>query len=408
MKKLVFLGVCLLFVVPCQAGIIIVDPNSGEQLIAGQTKTIIWNTVGDINNVKIEFSDSNGQTWTDVNSSIPNSGSYNWTLPQVTSNQCLIRISDANNADVNDTSDNIFSVYVCQLNSPADMDRNCKVDFVDFSIFAKDWLRNGNPFDGGYTEGPAGMVWVSIDDSGAGMKDRSGNPISHGGFTGYMSKYETTNAQYCQFLNAAIASGDITVSGNRVYGASGSNGGADFVGQVYFDTLNYTSYSQITWNGTTFTVRSRDGYSMANHPVVEVSWYGATAFCNYYGYRLPTEWEWQAVADYDGSYTYGCGTTINQSKANYYDNGYANPLGLSSWPYTSPVDYYPSYGYGMNDMAGNVWEWTSSCYYAGCDYGYRVIRGGGWYYDANYCTVSYRYYDYPLGTHNGIGFRVCR
>jgi len=95
---------------------------------------------------------------------------------------------------------------------------------------------------------------------------------------------------------------------------------------------------------------------MADHPVGEVSWYGATAFASYYGWRLPTEWEWQAVADFDGTYIYGCGTTINQSKANYYDGGYANPLGLSSYPYTSPVDYYASYGYGMNDMAGNVWE----------------------------------------------------
>jgi hypothetical protein len=41
-----------------------------------------------------------------------------------------------------------------------------------------------------------------------------------------------------------------------------------------------------------------------------------------------TESEWQAVADFNGSYTYGCGTTINHNKANYYDSGFANPLGL--------------------------------------------------------------------------------
>jgi formylglycine-generating enzyme required for sulfatase activity len=147
---------------------------------------------------------------------------------------------------------------------------------------------------------------------------------------------------------------------------------------------------------------------MANHPVVEVSWYGATAFCNYYGYRLPTEWEWQAVADYNGSYTYGCGTTINQSKANYYASGYANPLNLSSYPYTSPVNHYSSYGYGMNDMAGNVWEWTDSCYYAGCDYGYRVLRGGSWNDYGYGCTVSYRHYYNPLSSNSSLGFRVCR
>jgi len=258
--------------------------------------------------------------------------------------------------------------------------------------------------------GPAGMVWVSINDSGAGMKGEDGNPISRGGFTGEMSKYETTNAQYCQFLNAALASGDITVGeDNIVYGANGSNGGADFVGKDYFDTYAADSDSQITYSGGAFSVRSRDGYNMSNHPVLEANWYGATAFCNYYGYRLPTEWEWQAVADYDGSFTYGCGTTINQSKANYYDNGYANPLGLSIYPYTSPVNHYSLYGYGMNDMAGNVWEWTSSCYYANCDYdGYRVVRGGCWVSRDDLCTVSCRNYYNPGTTYSGSGFRGCR
>ena len=162
--------------------------------------------------------------------------------------------------------------------------------------------------------------------------------------------------------------------------------------------------SQITYSGGVFSVRSRDGYSMANHPVVVVSWYGAMAFCNYYGYRLPTEWEWQAVADYNGSYTYGCGTTIDPSKANYWPN---NPLGLTSYPYTSPVGYYPAYGYGLCDMAGNVWEWTSSLYDP--RYSYRVLRGGGWDYYVNDCTVANRYYSvYPFSTLNTIGFRVCR
>ncbi|MCP4343417.1 MAG: formylglycine-generating enzyme family protein, partial [Desulfobulbaceae bacterium] len=166
---------------------------------------------------------------------------------------------------------------------------------------------------------------------------------------GEISKYETTNAQYCQFLNEALASGDITVTNDIVYGANGINSGADFVGENYFDTYAADSDSQITFDGNTFSVRIRQDTSnndidMSNHPVVEVSWYGATAFCNYYGYRLPTEWEWQAVADYDGSYTYGCGATIDSTKANYYSN---NPLNLASYPYTSPVDHYPSCGYGV-------------------------------------------------------------
>lgn len=282
----------------------------------------------------------------------------------------------------------------------ADLSGDCRVDLEDFVIMASQWLDELHP-------DLNGMVWIYIDDSGAGMKDENGNFISHGGFAGYMSKYETTNAQYCEFLNTALASGDITVGADNIaYGASGSNSGADFVDEIYFGTYPAYSYSQITYSDGTFSVRSRDGYDMSDHPVIEVSWYGATAFCNYYGFRLPTEWEWQAVADFDGSFIYGCGTTIDQSNANYWDDGYSNPLGLSSYPYTSPVDYYSSYGYGMNDMAGNVWEWTSSLWDP--VYSYCVLRGGGWYDYGYDCTVSYRNSYYPNHLLAALGFRVCR
>jgi hypothetical protein len=263
----------------------------------------------------------------------------------------------------------------------ADYYHDGQVDSDDLSYLSENWLTGSVPPE---------MVWVYINDPGVSGHER---------FDGYMSKYETTNAQYCQFLNAALASGDITIDANDVIGANGSNSGADFVGEIYFETYAAESNSQITYSGGNFSVRSRDGYSMANHPVVMVSWYGATAFSNYYGYRLPTDWEWQAVADYDGSFTYGCGTSIDLSKANY---GKTNPLGLTSYPYTSPVGYYPAYGYGMCDMAGNVWEWTSTD-----DSGSRGLRGGCWG-DSGGVPVSLRSGDYPYLMARHAGFRVCR
>jgi len=271
-----------------------------------------------------------------------------------------------------------------------------------FDTDATSWaLPDSRPIWGTCPALPILMTWVDINDPGV---------SGHEGFTGEMSKYETTNGQYCQFLNAALASGDLYVDSNIVYGANGSNIGADFVDEIYFDTFAEDDSSQIDYNDVSgsFNVRIRDSNDMSNHPVVEVSWYGATAFCNYYGYRLPTEWEWQAVADYEGSYAYGCGTSIDPNKANYGlgDGDYCNPLNLSSYPYTSPVDHYPSYGYGMNDMAGNVLEWTSSWY--SDSHSYRVLRGGGWLNNDIRCTVSYRRDGIPYGTGSYGGFRVCR
>jgi hypothetical protein len=219
-------------------------------------------------------------------------------------------------------------------------------------------------------------------------------------FTGQMSRYEVTNAQYRDFLNAALASGDITLNGTDVEGAGGSNSGEDYTGQRYYrcDGSGYTGYGA-TNGGAARIHYSEDVFSIdagfGNHPVTYVSWYGAMAFCNYYGYYLPTEDQWPAVADYDGTYIYGCGQIIEPGIANYRDS--EHPDG------TTPVGSFGIYGYGMSDMTGNVWEWTSS----GSDSS-RLFRGGGWYsYDYD-CAVSIRGDGIPYANYCDIGFRVCR
>jgi len=74
---------------------------------------------------------------------------------------------------------------------------------------------------------------------------------------------------------------------------------------------------------------------------------------------------------------------------------------------------------GLHDMSGNVWEWCWDLYgtYSsnpdpdptGASSGsYRVVRGGYWYYSAGYVRSVYRYYDYPNGRYDGIGFRLSR
>ena len=274
---------------------------------------------------------------------------------------------------------NGFTVYIYP-----DLNADGKVDLHDFGFFSSRWLEERVTED---------IAWVYIDnDPGV---------SGHEGFTGEMSKYETTNAQYCLFLNAGLASGDVVVDGSFVEGSDGSNSGADFVGEPYYDLAGsgYTyngatngGAARINYNGGVFTVDS----DFDSHPVTYVSWYGSTAFCNYYGYRLPTEWEWQAVADHEGESIYGCGTSINNSIANYY--GSNHPDG------TTVVGSFGAYGYGMADMAGNVWEWTDSIYSGS----YRVLCGGGWRYDDYVCAVSRRGNDDPRDSGSYLGFRACR
>lgn len=242
-------------------------------------------------------------------------------------------------------------------------------------------LGASNPFAEGYTE-PLPVMWLHIDDPN---------------FIGQMTTFEITNYQYCQFLNGALTTGDITLDANDVIGANGSNSGADFVAETYYDLtgsgLDYDGVAnggaaRINYNGVEFNVDS----GFENHPVTYVSCYGATAFCNYYGYRLPTEWEWQAVADFDGTYNYGCGTSINNSIANYV--GSIHPEG------TSIVGSFGAYGYGM---AGNAWEWTSSVNGTA-----RVFRGGRWGSSAADCEIAYFDSALPAFNDYNSGFRVCR
>lgn len=245
--------------------------------------------------------------------------------------------------------------------------------------------------DDNYSPPGPNITWVQINDPGV---------FGHEAFNGQMSKYETTNAQYCVYLNAAKTSNMLTVSDNYVVGISGPYSGQNYyylagIGNSYIDSgATNGGAARINWTGSTFTVDA----GFESHPVTYVSWYGATAFASYYGWRLPTEWEWQAVADYNGGYTYGCGTTINNSMANYY--GSTHPNG------TTAVCQYGPYGYGMCDMAGNVCEWTSSLWDPA--YSARVYRGGSWLNSGSVCTVSTRFNPNPSRVYYDLGFRVCR
>lgn len=132
------------YTIPESATLLLLDPNGGEELVAGATYHITWETEGSIENVLIEYSTDDGQSWNEVNT-VPNNGSYEWTVPDVTSANCLVRISDASYPSWYDTSDDMFTIYVCTL--AYDLNHDCLVNLSDFAFLVSEWLQCGNPFD---------------------------------------------------------------------------------------------------------------------------------------------------------------------------------------------------------------------------------------------------------------------
>ena len=92
------------------ATLAVTSPNGGESWGAGSSHNITWTTTGTIANVKIEYSTNNGTAWTTIIASTPNTGTYGWTVPNVPSASCLVRISDAAIVGISDVSNAVFTI----------------------------------------------------------------------------------------------------------------------------------------------------------------------------------------------------------------------------------------------------------------------------------------------------------
>ena len=137
-------GSAYIFVPVGTGELTLLAPNDGEELVAGSTYDITWATNGVVENVFIEYSANNGVDWTAIDT-VPNIDSYPWLVPDINSNECLVWISDAGYPAAGDVSDDVFRIYVCTLSY--DFNHDCFVDFSDFSLFASEWLRCGDPCD---------------------------------------------------------------------------------------------------------------------------------------------------------------------------------------------------------------------------------------------------------------------
>jgi len=204
----------------------------------------------------------------------------------------------------------------------------------------------------------------------------------------WIDQTEVTNAMFAAFLNE---------QGNQVEeGVSWLEPGAGHREIVY---------GHIEENDGVFEPET--GYK--DYPVIEVSWYGAAAYCSWVGGRLPTEAEWEYAARGPQARVYPWGSTFDGERANYCDARCSYKWrdtdfddGFAQW---APVGSYPGGASwcGALDMAGNVWEWVndwwSDDYYAnsptnnpqGPDSGtIRIARGGSWFDESWWVSASDR------------------
>lgn len=204
-----------------------------------------------------------------------------------------------------------------------------------------------------------------------------------------IDRFPVTNAQFAEFLDAA---GPVGKRGERLFDIDDPDARVHQLGGKWAADKGFEK-----------------------HPVVEVSWAGARDYCAWRGKRLPTEAEWEKAARGADGRKFPWGDAPPDRSRAQFGAGYND---------TAPVDGFPAGAspYGVQNMAGNAWEWVSSAYRA---YPYdprdgredpatgpvRGTRGGGHDSSANEITTTQRGRNLsrnPASGHHNIGFRCAR
>jgi len=210
---------------------------------------------------------------------------------------------------------------------------------------------------------PAGNFWMGCEpnDSHCYPVENPRHEVRVSSY--YMDVFETTNREYADYLNN-MNPGNSCDGHECAYSTHDDSN----LGLYKFDSA---------W-------QVDSGYE--DRPVVMVSWYGAKAYCEALGKRLPTEAEWEKAAKgATEHYIYPWGDSLEANAANYWSD--ADPYKAGVYPFTTPVGFFDGdlrHGYetfdgrspyGIHDMAGNAFEWVGDWYQSNY---YLATPVGGW------------------------------
>jgi formylglycine-generating enzyme required for sulfatase activity len=230
---------------------------------------------------------------------------------------------------------------------------------------------------------------------------------------------DVTTAQYAGYLDQALAAGVLDVSGGEV---SGYYPGDEFHGYEHEERIDAGDYlhvplddpgARLAFEGGRFS--ALPGY--ADHPMTLVTWFGAKSYCEFFGWRLPAEVEWEKAARGENNRPYPWGGEIGPENANYYSSYDIFEKTLGKGGGTTPVGMYngreydgfqtvdSASPYGLYDMAGNVWQWCGDVY---PDQHYRYMRGGSKDTYAYNLRVWTRNSAGPSYYSPAVGFRCAR
>jgi len=267
---------------------------------------------------------------------------------------------------------------------------------------------------------PPGMVTIPagafiMGDAQGDIDEKPAHEVALNAY--YMDKYEVSNAQFCRFLNAT---------------ANIKHDHSWFLIDVEYVTVHERSGRSYTAKNDENGILHKNGRYVVitgheQEPVVNVTWYGARAYAKWAGKRLPTEaeWEYAARGGLEGKhYPWGDGSPDGKH-CNFADKNcfrdWADESVDDGYEKCAPVTAFLSTGYGLHNMAGNVYEWCEDWYgeryytasprqnpngsLTGSE---RIIRGGDFRSTAKELTVYHRRHREPDWYESYLGFRCVK